>query len=92
MISLYKCEKCGKVFTEYGECEVCESSHFIPQRYDFTNDMLDAGTHWKEGQAEPDIVHIAFQRWNSEIGNYETRYGKYRLISSYAEPTAITGD
>ena len=93
MTSLYKCDKCGKTFTDYDECWKHESEHWTVGRswYDWS-DTLDRMTEYKEGQEEPSVVHIVFERWNSEKAEYERRCGKFKLISSYEAPLEITNE
>ena len=91
MKSLYKCEKCGKVFDDYDECYSHEYSHWTLERgYCDITDTLDSMTEYKEGQEEPNVIHMVFSRWNSDKGEYEKRCGKYKLISSYEMPLVIT--
>ena len=55
-------------------------------------DTLDSMTEYKEGQDEPNVVHIVFERWNSDKAEYERRCGKFKLISSYEAPLVVTKD
>ena len=98
MKNLYKCEKCGKVSEDYDEIQKCESMHYVMQRpwyeVDGLNEVLENGTEYKEGQAEPNIIHVLFTRsyWNGEDWKEEKRCGKYRLISSYDAPLVIAAE
>ena len=99
MKSLWKCEKCGKVYEEREDCEKCESLH-----YDFHNrqswdceemaQQLDSMTEYKEGQEEPDKIVVWFEReyWNSEKAEWirEQRCAKYKLVSSFERPLIVT--
>lgn len=97
MKSLYKCEKCGKVSEDYEEIVKCEQMH-----YEFHNSWLSDDTHYtldsmaeyKEGQEEPNVIHVWFERSYVENGEWkeERRCGKYKLISSYAMPLEIKND
>lgn len=93
MTTMYKCDKCGKQFTDYDECYKHETEHWLVGRgWNELTDTLDSMTEYKEGQEEPNVVHIVFERWNSEKGEYERRCGKFKLISSYDAPLVVTKD
>ena len=93
MKSLYQCEYCGKTFADYEECDIHESNHWTVDRgWNDISDTLDTMTEYKEGQEEPNVVHILFRRWNRERGEYEKRCGKYKLVSSYEAPLVVTNE
>ena len=99
MKNLYKCEKCGKVFENYEDCERCESHHynFVNQwESNGLNQKLDEMAEYKDGQEEPNVIHIWMVReyWDKESGEWknEKRCGKYKLVSSYVAPLEITND
>ena len=99
MKQLYKCEKCGKVFETYEECERCESHHYTFEnawRSDGLHEKLNVMTEYKDGQEEPNVIHVVFDRsyWDGETGEWknEKRCGKYKLVSSYDAPLEITND
>ena len=94
MTNIYKCDKCGKLFNDYDEAYEHEYSHWNLDRYKTLvgSTDLDTMTEYKEGQEEPNVVHLVFSRWSSEKGDYEYRCGKFKLISSYEAPLEITAD
>ena len=92
MKSLWKCEKCGKVFSDYDECYAHEESHWSLSRWSDMDAVLDGMTEYKEGQEEPNVIHMVFTRWNHEKGEYEKRCGKFKLISSYDAPLVIENE
>ena len=92
MISLYICDKCGKVFTDYDECYNHEYTHWNLERWTDEDNRLDLCTEYKEGQEEPNMIHMKFRRWNQEKCEYEYRYGKFKLISSYEAPLVIENE
>ena len=98
MKQMYVCEKCGKMSSDYEEIAKCESMHYSLVRGwcgdDKLEESLENGTHYKEGEEEPDVIHVLFQRsyWNGDEWKEEKRCGKYRLVSSYDMPLVITDD
>ena len=98
MKNLYKCDKCGKVSENFEEIEKCEKMHYyIPRPWcdvDGLSETLDSMTEYKEGQEEPNIIHVMFNRsyWNGDEWKEEKRCGKYKLISSYELPLVISED
>ncbi|MBO5919385.1 MAG: hypothetical protein J6Q34_02705 [Bacteroidales bacterium] len=96
MKNLYKCEKCGKVSENYDEVAMCESRHYFMPRpwYDVEGlaETLDSMTEYKEGQEEPNVIHVMFQRsyWDGDDWKEEKRCGKYKLVSSYEMPLVVT--
>ena len=98
MKTIYRCEKCGKTREDYEEIAKCEQSHYVMLRpwcdVEGLNETLERGTHYKEGEEEPDVIHVMFQRsyWDGEEWKDENRCGKYKLISSYDMPLVITDD
>lgn len=93
MKSLYKCDKCGKVFDDYEECYNHEYSHWNVRRgYSTDDELLDSMTEYKEGQEEPNVIHIVFERWDNEKCEYIRRWGKYKLVSSYEAPLIIKNE
>lgn len=90
MKSIWVCEKCGKQFNDYDECYAHENKHWDLERgwSELTN-TLDTMTEYKEGQEEPNVVHLVFGRWDADKGEYVKRCGKYKLISSYDAPLVI---
>ena len=97
MKQLYQCEKCGQFFDDYNEAMEHEYKHYIPEvdQYDTEKGeflRLDTRATYKEGQEEPNTIHIRMSRYNTETGNMEYRFGKYRLVSSYSAPLEITSD
>lgn len=101
MKSLYKCERCGRISEDYEEISLCESSHYVLERpycYEDVglNETLAEMTEYKEGQEEPNVIHVWFSRmvWDDEESKWKTerRCGKYKLISSYEMPLKVTDD
>ena len=92
MTNVFKCDKCGKLFDDYDECYAHENSHWSLTRWSDIDSTLDSMTEYKEGQDEPNVVHLAFTRWNSETREYERRCGKYKLVSSYDAPLVIENE
>lgn len=98
MKSMYKCEKCGKISEDYDEIAKCEQMHYVMPRpwcdVEGLNETLESATEYKEGQEEPNVIHVMFQRsyWDGEEWKEEKRCGKYKLISSYEMPLVITED
>lgn len=94
MKNLYKCEKCGKLSENYDEIARCEQMHFGLSRSWVDSDLnetLDSMTEYKEGQEEPNVIHVVFTRsyWNGDEWKEEKRCGKYKLISSYDAPLVL---
>ena len=89
MTCIYKCDKCGKIFTDYEEGVQHEQNHWDLDRWETLDGTLDSMTEYKEGQEEPNVIHAVFKRWNSEQCCYEKRCGKFKLISSYDAPLVI---
>ena len=100
MKNLFVCEKCGKMSDD---CEViakCERMHYTVHRGWYPDDKLvetmDSMTEYKEGQEEPNIIHILFERsyWDEDSGEWkdEKRCGKYKLVASYDMPTVISNE
>ena len=90
MKTRYVCERCGKQFDDYDECYNHEYTHWIVRRgYDVISEQLETMTEYKEGQEEPNVIHVMFERWNKDTCEYERRCGKYKLISSYEQPLVI---
>ena len=98
MKTMYRCEKCGKTSENYDEIAKCEQMHFVMPRpwYDVNGlaEMLDSMTEYKEGQEEPNIIHVMYNRsyWDGEEWKEEKRCGKYKLISSYATPAVVESE
>ena len=93
MTSMYKCDKCGQIFADYDEAWKHESNHWMVSRgYNDLTETLDNMTEYKEGQEEPNVVHIMFERWDTEKAEYVRRCGKFKLISSYDAPLVVTND
>ena len=92
MTSMYKCDKCGKLFADYDECYYHENSHWTFNRWNDMDSILDSMTEYKEGQEEPNVIHVLFTRWNSEKCETERRCGKFKLISSYETPLVIENE
>ena len=87
MKTMYQCEKCGKLFSDYDEAWKHDNSHWTVERgYNKYTATLDSLTEYEEGIEEPVIVHLVFERWNTDKNEYEARCGKYKLISSYEAP------
>lgn len=94
MKSLYQCEKCGKLFEDYSVCSDHESEHWIPEVnvWDGENQKtteLATLAEYKEDQEEPQVIHVRLYRWGNNSACQEFRYGKYRLVSSYAKPIVL---
>ena len=92
MTNMYKCDKCGKIFKDYEECFAHESAHWTLNRWTDVDGTLDDMTEYKEGQEEPNVIHVMFTRWNNEKGELEKRCGKFKLISSYEAPLVIKNE
>ena len=97
MKQLYQCEKCGQFFEEYTEAMAHEYKHYSPDvdQWDMeAQEMLRLSEKatYKEGQEEPNTIHIRMNRYNPDTGKMEYRFGKYRLVSSYAAPLTITDE
>ena len=96
MKNLYQCEKCGKMSADYEEITRCESMHYTLSRpwYDVEGlaQTLESMTEYKEGQEEPNLIHVLFIRsyWNGDEWKEEKRCGKYKLVSSYEMPLVVT--
>ena len=93
MTSMYRCDKCGQMFNDYEDAYKHENSHWTLHRgWTMLDTTLDDMTEYKEGQEEPNIVHLVFTRWDSEKMENVRRCGKFKLISSYDAPLEITND
>ena len=92
MTYMYKCDKCGKMFNDYDECSKHERGHWNLNRWSELDGVLDSMTEYKEGQEEPNVIHVMFERWNPETQERETRCGKFKLVSSYDAPLVITNE
>ena len=98
MKSMYVCEKCGKMSMNYEEITRCENHHYTVNRpwceVEGLNETLDSNTEYKEGQEEPNVVHILFTRsyWDGDVWKEDKRIGKYKLVSSYEAPLIIENE
>ena len=97
MKRLYVCEQCGKFFESYDDANQHDYFHYKPEVDQFDTETgkflgLDEKVTYKEGEAEPTTIHIRMARYNPDTGKMEFRFGKYRLISSYAAPLIIADD
>lgn len=98
MKTMYRCEKCGRTSEDYDEIQKCETHHynFCHGWYgvEGLSEQLDNMTEYKEGQDEPNIIHVMFERsfWEGAEWKTEKRCGKYKLISSYEMPLVIEND
>ena len=98
MKQMYVCEKCGKMSENYEEIVKCENMHYTLHRcwcdVQGLNETLDNLTEYKEGQEEPNVIHVMFERsyWDGEEWKNEKRCGKYKLISSYKMPLVIDNE
>lgn len=92
MKQMYVCEKCGKMSENYSEIEDCESRHYTVCRgWSDLSDKLNEMTEYKQGQDEPNVIHVEMERYYCTEGEWkkEIRCGKYKLISSYEMPLVI---
>ena len=98
MKQMYVCEKCGKMSDNYDEIVKCESMHYALNRgwygVEGLAETLEKMTEYKEGQEEPNVIHVMFERsyWNGDEWKEEKRCGKYKLISSYEMPLVIDNE
>lgn len=97
MKHLYQCERCGQFFDDYCEAQKHEYSHYTPDvdNYDEVKGEflhLETRATYREGQEEPNTVHIRMSRYNPHTGKMEYRFGKYRLVSSYSAPLEVVPD
>lgn len=74
-----------------------EYKHYLPNvdEWDMeTQEMLRLSEKatYKEGQEEPNTIHVRMSRYNPDTGKMEYRFGKYRLVSSYSAPLDIVPD
>ena len=98
MKQMYVGEKCGRMSSDYEEIVKCENMHYTMTRpyygIEGLAEVLDNMTEYKEGQEEPNIIHIMFERsyWDGEDWKNEKRCGKYKLISSYEMPLVVTDE
>ena len=88
MIELYKCEKCGTVFTTYQECSDCENSHLQINWWE-TDRLYDAQTHEykQDGRLPIEIEVASCEDWyehDEETGKWKKRrfIGRYKLIGT----------
>lgn len=94
MKNLYQCEKCGRLFNDYEQCDNCERSH-----YTFCNawvsgidtEALNAQTEYKEGSEVPTVIHAVLSRYAFIDGEWKnsTLIGKYKLVSTYEVPESM---
>ena len=98
MKQMYVCEKCGKMSEDYEEIQKCEGMHYTICRgwsgIDGLNNQLDKMSEYKEGQEEPNVIHVLFERsyWDGNEWKEDKRCGKYKLVSSYEMPLVIDNE
>lgn len=98
MKQMYVCEKCGKMSDNYDEIAACENRHYTLVRgwndIEGLNETLDSMNEYKEGQEEPNVIHVLFERnyWSGDEYRTEKRCGKYKLVSSYEMPLKIENE
>ncbi|MBR6982165.1 MAG: hypothetical protein IKH75_01305 [Ruminococcus sp.] len=73
---MYKCEKCGKVFDSYDECEKHEKSHQPIDLYEWDDDLNTHTARWSESDILPYEI-VLKNKGDAENGN--TQFGLYRL-------------
>ena len=93
MIELYKCEKCGKVFTDYDEANNCEMSHlqidwWKSQDLNDKDSFADGYSH--KGRLPREIRVFSREDWyehDEETGKWKKRrfIGLYKLQDTECE-------
>ena len=81
MTTCYRCEKCGKVFTDYEQAYEHENSHFIPKTWLNDSDIkvVNANTEWVSELYAPSAVVVPMERTVHTDEGWETEvtYVKY---------------
>ena len=81
MKTVYKCEKCGKVFDDFDEAEVHENMHFTVKQWYDENDqkVVDRNTEWIPELYAPSAICVPMVRSFYDDGEWktETSYVKY---------------
>ena len=76
---LYKCEKCGKVYTNENEAWKCEDGHAQIDNWNRYMPYLASFTKWKTGNVLPSIIALASDKLFTAEGTEEPHYGLYEL-------------
>lgn len=81
MKTVYKCEKCGRVFDDYQAAEEHENRHFTVKQWynDDDEKVVNRNTEYEPELWAPSAVCIPMQRCIYENGEWktETSYVKY---------------
>ena len=81
MKTVYKCEKCERVFDDYDECVLHEGKHFsVKQWYDETDEkVVERNTEYEPELYAPSAICVPMVRTFYEDGEWkkETSYVKY---------------
>ena len=75
MVNCYKCEKCGKVFTDYEEAYKHENEHYTVKRWFSCDDeeVMSREVEYSEKQSAPSGVVVPLERtiYNEETSQWE---------------------
>ena len=89
MKTVYKCEKCGRIFDDSEKAYEHESLHFTPKTWWDENDMkiVNRDTEWDAKKYAPTAVVIPLERTVYCDGTWktETSYVKYYYSKQEAE-------
>lgn len=81
MINCYKCERCGRVFTDYDEANNHENRHFIQKNWFSSEDdeVIRRNTEYEPDLWAPSAVVVPMEREIYEEGGWkkEVAYVKY---------------
>ena len=80
MRNIYQCEKCGKVFADYGECYRHEENHWqLCGWYKQYEKASAEFTQYSEKQEAPSVIGVELSRWDSETGKEVHAVAVYHL-------------
>ena len=93
MISLYKCEKCGKIFEDYSEASKCEDGHLKPDWWATQDRWATAAeAEYAHGGRLPKtleiISEVQYYDYDQETQQWKKRRiaGTYKLMDTAEEP------
>ena len=86
MKTIYRCEKCGKEFTDgngisgWDDAYKCEQSHLEPDTSMIWQREVANRMSYKTGDKTPNSMIVPFREYNSDINESEWVYKVYKCI------------
>ena len=81
MITVYKCEKCGRTFENFADCFEHERAHLEPETihgYELPEDMRGAAMEYAGNFAAPVVVYLKSYTYNDD-GHRVYSVHRYKL-------------